>query len=307
MQTLEELNEDFAIPGVLAFAVGHGSLLCAQVTTPSCSATLYLQGAHLTHWQPQHQAPVLFLSQRSHFEPGKAIRGGVPVIFPWFGARTGDRTDGPMHGFARTQIWDVAFAAVSADDLHLTLTLGPTDESRTLGYDNFRVAYELVFGRELTMRMSVANLASGPDASLHFEQALHTYLAVGSAKDVRIHGLAGTDYLDKTDDFKRKQQTEDILTFTGTTDRPYLNTEATVTLEDPVLQRRILVSKRGSKTTVIWNPWTEVTATLNDMAPDEWQQMTCIETANAAENAITLRPKEAHTMEAHITIEPISS
>jgi len=299
MQTLTELNEHFAIPGVLDFKEGNGGLLCAEVTTGAYSATLYLHGAHLTQWQPTGQAPVLFLSEHSHFALDTPIRGGVPVIFPWFGPRTGERTDGPMHGFARLQVWNVAFAAVSGDDLHLTLTLGPSEESGGLGYDNFRVAYEVVLGRELTLRLSVAN---GGAQELRFEEALHTYFAVGSAQDVRIHGLGGTEYLDKTDGFKRKQQEEEVLRLTGTTDRPYLNTTATVTLEDPALGRKIVVAKQGSETTVVWNPWAEGSKTLADFGDEEWREMTCVETANAGEDVVTLRAQEAHTMEAKISV-----
>jgi glucose-6-phosphate 1-epimerase len=308
MQTLTELNDQFGIPHVLVFAEGKGGLLCAQITTEACTATLYLQGSHLVHWQPAGQKPVLFLSDRSNYAPGKAIRGGVPVIFPWFGARTGARTDGPMHGFARTQLWQVAFAAVSGKDLHLTLTLGPTDESRGLGYDHFRVAYELILGSTLTLRISVVNLDPEEQAGtpMHFEEALHSYLAVGEPEHLRIYGLGQTEFLDKTDGFKRKKQTDDVLTLHEQTDRPYLNTTATVTVEDPDLGRRLVVAKQGSKTTVVWNPWSELAAKMSDFPAEGWRGMTCIETANAAENAVTLKPKEAHTMEAKISVEPFS-
>jgi glucose-6-phosphate 1-epimerase len=307
MQTLEELNEHFAIPGALTFAVGDGGLIVARVNTPACAAEIYLHGAHLTAWQPGGHAPVLFLSERSAFAEDKAIRGGVPVIFPWFGARTATsespRTDGPSHGFARTSLWQVAFAALAGDDLHLTLTLGPNEASRTLGFDQFQLAYELVLGAELRMRLTVANQAEVP---LHFEEALHTYLAVGDATQVEILGLADTEFLDKTEGFQRKRQTEEVLKFTKETDRPYLNTAATVTLKDPVLKRRITVSKTNSLTTVVWNPWPEVTVKLPDMNPESWRSMTCIETANAVENAITLAPRSAHTMEAHIRVAELA-
>jgi len=152
------------------------------------------------------------------------------------------------------------------------------------------------------MRLTVANHAESP---LHFEEALHTYLAVGDAPQVEIRGLANTEFLDKTDGFQRKRQTEDVLTLTKETDRPYLNTAATVTLDDPILHRRIVVAKTKSLTTVIWNPWVEVSAKLPDMSADGWRGMTCIETANAVENAITLAPHTAHTMEAHLRVEEL--
>jgi glucose-6-phosphate 1-epimerase len=306
MQVLEDLNDQFAIPGALTFASGNGGLVAAHVATSSCTAEIYLHGAHLTSWQPAGHAPALFLSERSTFKAGTPIRGGVPIIFPWFGPRTATpenpRTDGPSHGFARTSLWQVAFAALAGDDLHLTFTLAPDETSRSLGFDHFQLAYELVLGAELRMRLTVANHAESP---LHFEEALHTYLAVGDAAEVQIRGLGDTEFLDKTDGFQRKRQADEILTLTKETDRPYLNTAATVTLDDPILHRRIVVAKTNSLTTVVWNPWAEVSAKLPDLGPDGWRSMTCIETANAAENAITLAPREAHTMEAHLRVQEL--
>jgi glucose-6-phosphate 1-epimerase len=305
---IQTLTDHFAIPGVLSFAQNEHGLIRASVTTNHCAAEVYLQGAHLTHWQPAGHKPVLFLSERSAFAPGKAIRGGVPIIFPWFGPRTATsenpRTDGPSHGFARTALWDLSFAAVAGDDLHLTFTLGPSEISRGLGFDHFRLAYQLVLGRELRMLLTIANQSATP---LHMEEALHTYLSVGDARQVRISGLADTEFIDKTDNFQHKHQTEQVLKLTGETDRPYLNTEQTVTLDDPVLHRRIAVSKSNSKMTVVWNPWSALSASLADMTPDGWQQMTCIETANAATNSLTLQPGEHHTMEAIITVQELAA
>jgi glucose-6-phosphate 1-epimerase len=305
---LQQLTDNFSIPGVLAFSENVNGLIRATITTTSCNAELYLQGAHLTRWEPDGHKPVLFLSERSSFTPGKAIRGGIPIIFPWFGARTATptnpRTDGPSHGFARTADWRLAFAAVAGDDLHLTLTLSPSDTSRALGFDDFQVAYQIVLGAELRVQLTVANLAETP---LHFEEALHTYLAVGDAQQISIIGLSDTEYIDKTDGFKRKRQKESPLRLTGETDRPYVDTLNPVNLDDPVLHRRITIDKSNSKTTVVWNPWSEQTAKLDDMTPNGWVEMTCVETANAADNAITLGPQQAHTMEAHIFVEVMPS
>jgi glucose-6-phosphate 1-epimerase len=295
---LQTLTDSFAILGVLAFDETETGLVRARITTPACTAELFLQGAHLTHWQPAGHGPVLFLSEQSSFAPGKAIRGGVPIIFPWFGARTGTRTDGPSHGFARTETWELAFAALSGDDLHLTLTLAPTDQSRALGFDHFSVALQLILGETLTMRLTVANESGEP---LDIEEAFHTYLTVGDATQVRISGLAGAEYLDKTDHFNRKVQTEPVITLFAETDRLYLNTTTAVTLEDFTLRRVISIVKQGSQSTVIWNPW----KALPDMADDAWQGMTCVETANAADNALTIAPNSTHTMESRISVESL--
>jgi glucose-6-phosphate 1-epimerase len=281
-------------------------LIRAVVDSPTCTAELYLHGSHLTAWQPKGQKPVIFLSEASAFEAGKAIRGGVPIIFPWFGPRTATpssaRTDGPAHGFARTSQWQVAFAAVAGHDLHLTLTLEPNEASRALGYDDFKLAFELILGTELRMRISVVNLGEQP---LHFEEALHTYFTVGDATKIALQGLDGVDFIDKTDSLKRKTQQDAVLKLTGETDRLYLNTKGTVTLDDPQLGRRIHVAKTNSDSTVIWNPWSTLSGKMADMTSENWSRMTCIETVNASDNAITLAPGQAHTMEAHISVEQL--
>jgi len=303
MQTLDQLNASFAIAGVLSFDE-HDSLIRAHITTPACSGEVYLHGAHITAWQPAGQQPGLFLSDKSAFAPDKAIRGGIPLIFPWFGARTAtpesQRTDGPSHGFARIQPWQLDFAAYAADELHLSLTLEPTELSRSLGFDKFLLAYQITFGKELKLRLSVANDGTQP---LHFEEALHTYLHVGDVENARVHGLFETEYLDKTDNFARKTQTEPILTFTGLTDRPYLNTTSPIVVDDPALDRRITVTKANSRTTVVWNPWAN--AGIADMSDDGWHRMLCVESANVGEDAVTLRPQEAHVMETAISIEAL--
>ena len=300
MQTLTELNEKFGVPGVLEFVAGKGGFAEAKVTTPSCTGAVYLYGAHLTAWEPKGAGQLIFVSEKSLFEAGKAIRGGIPLIFPWFGGRQDG--PGPAHGFARTEVWTVALAAQIGDALHLTMVLGPNETSRALGFDKFRVAMEFVFGKQLHVRMSVAN---EDEKALKFEQGFHTYFAVSDIEHVGIHGLKDTEYLDKVDGFKRKTQTEDVLRFTGHVDRPYVNTEADVTLDDEGLKRKIVMQKKGSKTTVVWNPWAEASAAMSDLGAQEWRNFVCIECVNAGENAVTLAPQQAHTMEAVYTVESL--
>ncbi|HTV07764.1 MAG TPA: D-hexose-6-phosphate mutarotase [Candidatus Aquilonibacter sp.] len=303
MQTLDQLTASFSIPGVLSFDE-HNGLLRTSITTPACSGELYLHGAHITAWQPIGQEPALFLSERSSFAPDKAIRGGIPIIFPWFGARTATaespRTDGPSHGFARIQPWKLDFAAYAADELHLSLSLEPTELSRSLGYDNFLLAYQVTFGKQLKLRLSVAN-DSGK--LMQVEEALHTYLRVADVEQVRVHGLFEAEYLDKTENFARRTQTDPVLTLSGVTDRPYLNTTSPIVVDDPLLHRRITVTKSNSNTTVIWNPWEN--AGLADMPSDGWRHMLCVESANASDDALTLRTREAHAMETTLSIEAL--
>jgi glucose-6-phosphate 1-epimerase len=299
---INQLNEHFGLPGVLAFHAPEGGLVRADIMTPHATATVYLQGAHLTAWQPAGHQPAIFTSRKTDLKPGKAIRGGVPIAFPWFATRHDGKT-GPSHGFARIQDWTLAFAALAGDDLHLTFTLGPNDLSRSLGYDHFRLAYQLTIGRALTMQLTVANDAATP---LVFEEALHTYYAVEDIHEIAIAGLDGVSYLDKVDNLQKKLQHGDI-TITGPTDRVYLDTAATCTLNDHAGKRRIVVAKTGSTTTVVWNPWEEGAAKLADMDPTEWHEFVAIETVNAAVDSITLAPGATHTMQARVSVEELST
>jgi glucose-6-phosphate 1-epimerase len=295
---IKQLEEHFAIPGVLAFHATPSGLIYAEITTPQAKATVYLQGAHLTHWQPTGHRPVLFLSRKSDFAPGKPIRGGVPIAFPWFAARH-DGKEGPSHGFARIQDWTLTFAAIAGDDLHLTFTQAPTELSRSLGYDHFRLVSQLTIGPTLTMQLTVANDAETP---LVFEEAMHTYYSVVDIHEVSVDGLDGTHYLDKVDNFKEKVQHGPVRV-TSTTDRVYMNTAATCVIHDEAGKRRITVAKQNSNTTVTWNPWEDGVLKIPDLDPSEWHEYIAVETVNAAANTVTLAPGKTHTMQAHISVE----
>ncbi len=299
---LAQLNDHFGIPGVLAFHATASGLIYADITAKQATATVYLQGAHLTAWQPSGQRPVIFLSRKSEFAPGKPIRGGVPIAFPWFATRH-DGKSGPSHGFARIQDWTLGFAALVGDDLHLTFTLAPTEMSRQLGFDNFRLAYQLIIGRTLTMQLTVGNDAAVP---LLFEEALHTYYAVTDIHEANVTGLEGVTYLDKNDGFKAKQQKGEIV-ITEPTDRVYLNTTSTCVLSDTGGRRRITVAKTGSNTTVVWNPWESGALKIADLDPTEWHEYLAVETVNAAEDAITLAPGGRHVMAAHVSVEDVKA
>ena len=305
VQTADVLNETFALPGMLTFDEPYPGMPRARITTPACTAEFYLQGAHLTRWQPTGTEPVLFLSERSAYVPGKAIRGGVPLVFPWLGAPENSPVKPPAgtpaHGFARIWPGTMHFAALAGEEVHLSVGIDHTPGLRALGYATFQLACEFVLGRELTVRLSVANTGDQP---LVVEEALHAYLAVGNSEQVSVEGLSGTEYLDKTEGFQRERQTEPALAFHGEVDRPYLNTTAALTLVDPVLRRCLRLCKAGSRTTVTWNPGAAAAAKLADLGPDEWQRFVCLETANAADNVLTLAPQEAHTMEMRLRVEP---
>jgi glucose-6-phosphate 1-epimerase len=297
------LNEQFGLAGVLRFEE-HGELIRAQVSLPSCEATAYLQGAHLTHWKPSGQTPALFMSERSAFVPGKAIRGGVPICFPWFGGRS-DGGSGPSHGFARIEPWELAFAALmpdaAGDSLQLTFVLGPTELSRSLGFDHFRIACEMVLGATLTMRLTVANLGDKP---LRFEEALHSYFSVADVHQAPVTGLESAEYLDKRDHNLQKTAPDGPLQLTSFSDRVFPANTASTIIHDAGNQRIFRIEKQNSATTVVWNPWSDGSATLADLGPDSWLTFLCVEAANTGSDSITLEPGATHTMTLSVRVEP---
>jgi glucose-6-phosphate 1-epimerase len=175
--------------------------------------------------------------------------------------------------------------------------------SRSLGYDQFRLVYQLSIGRALTVKLTVANDADTP---LVFEEAMHTYYSIADICEARVTGLEGTSYLDKMEKMRERVQ-DGVIAITGPTDRIYLNTAATCVLHDPIGRRRITVGKANSKTTVIWNPWESGALKLTDLDPNEWRVFLAIETVNAAANEVTLAPGATHTMQAHINVEDIEA
>ena len=296
--TADEIHAAHGIPGVLRFEDTPGGLVRAIITGPHAGATVYLHGAHVTGWTPAGQRPVLFTSSRSRYEPGIAIRGGVPIVFPWFGPRA-DGVAGPLHGFARIVEWSLERARLRPDGaVELSLALDPNQASRSAGYDAFHLRFRVAVGAALEMELEVHNRSGAP---LRFEEALHTYFAVADIRQVAVTGLGDTTYVDKTAAFARKQS-ESPIRIARETDQVHLNTASRCEIEDPVWRRIIAVEKEGSDTTVVWNPWIDKTRTIADMAPDDWQGMLCLETANALDNAVVLPPGGTHRMRATIRI-----
>src|SRR3984885_5885982 len=295
-----KLANQFNIPNALRFEDESGGLVRAVISTPAAEADLYLQGAHVTHWTPRGQRPVLFVSPKSLFTPGKAIRGGIPIIFPWFGPR-GDGRPGPAHGFARTTEWAVEGTKLLNNGyVEITLMLAPDETSKGLGYASFHARFRVTIGPSLEMELEIRNEAGQP---FTYEEALHTYFAIADIRQVSVSGLEGTTFIDKTDGFKRKRLGNQPLEIAKETDQVHLSTKATCVIHDPVWQRRIIVEKSGSDRTVVWNPWIEKTKDMSDMAPDDWQNMLCVETANAADNAVHLPPGASHKLTASVRVE----
>ena len=284
-------------PPSTSVVVGNGGLSKVLVTSPEAEGEIYLHGAHITSWKPAGKYEVLFLSSKSLWKDGHAIRGGVPICFPWFGAKADDPS-APAHGFVRTKEWQLE-STVHADEGTIVSMFTESDQGTKRWWPaQFRLAFRVTFGHDLKLELVVTNTGNQP---LRFEEALHAYHRVGNIHNARVRGLQGLTYIDKTDSNKRKSQDGDIAVVSET-DRVYLDTTSAIELDDPALRRRANVAKENSRTTVIWNPWVEKAHAMADFGDDEWTQMICIESSNVGDFAVDLPPGGQHAMKAIVRV-----
>ena len=300
MQNLDALKP-FSIPGQLAFRVGPGGLPYADLANTGGTASICLQGAHLTAFQPRAQrAPVVWLSEAARFAPGKSIRGGVPVCWPWFGAHAGDPVY-PAHGFARTVPWEVVDSGSADGATTITLRLEFSDATRAQWPHDTPLELHISMADVLDLELTTLNAGEAP---VMLGEALHSYLHIGDIAEVELRGLDGCAYLDKTEAFARGQQSGP-LRFASEIDRVYVNTLAECVIDDARLGRRIHIAKQGSASTVVWTPWGQKAAAMGDYTADGWRSMLCVESANAADNVLTLRPGEAHVLAVRYSAETL--
>ncbi len=281
---------------------GAGGLRQVAVNTPACTAEVYLHGGHVTAWQPVGAGPVLFVSTRSAYQDGKAIRGGVPICFPWFGPASADiearHPAPPLHGYARTNAWQLRSLGRSGADITMTFGL-PELPARGLFWPfDADVRFHVQFGSNLQMKLEVTSRHATP---MRYEAALHTYFAVSDVHQTRVHGLRGTRFLDKTRGMAAFVEENDFIEFHGETDRVYQDTTATCTIEDRGAGRRLVNEKIGSASTVVWNPAEQKGRDIG-IADAEWKQFVCVETAAVGDCAIRLNPGESHTLGAIVSV-----
>jgi glucose-6-phosphate 1-epimerase len=278
----------YELPGRLTFDEGNGGLPRALVSTPWSRAEIYLQGAHVTGFQKTGEPPLLFLSGSAEFAQGKPIRGGVPVIFPWFGPREAL----PAHGFARTATWHVVESSV-LDDGAVSLRL------RLPGTGDCEVEFFVTVGETLIMELSVRNTA---DKEFAFETCLHSYFQISAIDAISISGLENGRYFDKVAGTTTVEGPAP-LRIAGEVDRVYSGTSAAVEIRDPGFQRMIHVGKSGSRSTVVWNPWVEKSKSLSDFGDEDYRQMVCVESGNIGEDAVLLPPGEVARLTVTISSE----
>lgn len=213
------------------------------------------------------------MSPHAEAGAGQAIRGGIPIIFPQFGAHG----PGLRHGFARVLEW-VHVAGTSATD-RARFVLGDSEYSLGLWPHPFRAELEVVVMED---RLSTAlTISNRGEQAFEFSVAVHTYLRISDIGTITIAGLQGLEYLDATGDGRREVQREATLGFAGEVDRVYCGSGArALVLEDAGSTLRICAE--GFADTVVWNPGAELAAGMSDLGAGNHGGFVCVEPANVA-------------------------
>ncbi len=290
---IAQANDEFGIPGVLAICAGNGGLPLISIENGFASASVSIHGAQVLSYRPlTEREDLLFVSRQASFEPGKAIKGGIPVCWPWFGPDPQQRGRGD-HGFARDRSWQLLATEARVDgSTGLLLGLRDDDGTRALWPHPFSLELEIIVGETLDLRLTTRNTGEVP---IQITQALHAYFKVGDVRRAQVLGLAGHDYIDKVADGARATQSGPI-NIDGPVNRIYLDTTDTLIVDDPSLGRSIHIEREGSRSAVVWNPWIEQSRAMADFADDEYPRMICVETTNAADDRLSVAPGEARRL-----------
>lgn len=289
-----------ALPASVRLGIGQGGLPLVRVNARAGQASVYLQGAHVTNWTPAGGPSVLWMSEFGEFAPGRPLRGGVPVCFPWFGPNQTDAT-APVHGFARLADWRLLKAHEAGDDVVLVFCLTDTAATRSSVWPwRFEAEYTVTVGATLGLALQISNLDVVP---VTFEEAFHTYLGVPDIHAVSVSGFEDLAFIDRLADPEAQVAEGRPVTVSKETDRIYLGTGNEALISDGT-GRTLSIATEGSASRVIWNPWHAKAAAMADFGADEWTGMICVETANVRGDRVRLTPGESHTMSAEITQLP---
>lgn len=259
-----------------------------EIDHPTCSARVALHGAQVISWQPVDEEEVLYLSPDAVFKEGKAIRGGLPICWPWFNAHP-TNPEMPSHGIARIRFW--SFVSASESDEGVTLQF-------EMAEGIWNAALTLKIGEALEVILETRNPNEIP---IVVSGAIHPYFVVSDIEQVRIVNLDGANYLDTVGEATQRKQ-KGALSFKGEVDSIY-DSSSDVLLVDDLSGRTLLIEKSGSPSTVVWNPWVEKSAALKDLPDDGYQKFCCIEAAIANDKAVIVMPGTSSILGMRISVE----
>jgi glucose-6-phosphate 1-epimerase len=255
----------------------------------SC-AEIYLLGANLTHFQPKGEEKVIFDGKDSYILPNKSAHFGIPICWPWFGPHPTDSTL-PQHGFARNMLWEIIETkTLKTGETSVTLQLTENVDTLALFPHCFKLILTFTIGKTLTIKLTTHNRSK---QVMTITQALHSYFFVSHIQNIHIEGLEDISYLDQLDYHNIKQSSSPIE-IEKELDRIYIDTDNTCSIIDPLLKRKIVVKKKHSNTTVVWNPGAK--NSLHDIGKDKYSKFVCIESANTQNDTIKIEPNESYSI-----------
>jgi len=296
--SINVLNDQYGIQGYIEFKEGESGFSFAHINNCNGEAVISLYGGQVTHFQLKGDEPILWMSHLSEFIPGKAIRGGIPVCWPWFGPHPNDSLL-PQHGIARISNWSVVDTSLLAgEQVRIILRCDQDKIDQLAKWEGVELELSITLGKTLSLDLCTRNLRR---EAIMVGGALHTYFRVEDIHQIAVQGLEATHYRDKIDQYKRKFQKERVV-FTGETDREYLDTKSDCILIDKAISRSFKVSKEGSNTTVLWNPWQDRSEKMTDFSDDGFRQMVCIEAAITANDEQIIAPGESHILSQTIAL-----
>lgn len=277
------------LPATVTRRESDSGLVFLDVNHPLAQASLCLQGAHLVSYQASGSEPLLWVSEAESYQIGQAIRGGIPICWPWFGAHP-SVPQASAHGFVRTTNWTLE--NVSSDAAAVVLRL--TYLAHSQPHWPFCAALCLVITVGATLRLELTTTNTGTDA-FNLTQALHTYFDIRDIQQVSLAGIGTAAYDDSVlgEYFPSAAESLGDLRFEREVDRIYYPTESLVLKAG---QRRIGITVQGSNSTVVWNPWVAKSARLSHFKPDDYLRMVCVEAANAGRDSIALKARASHTL-----------
>jgi len=281
------LNERFGLERRLRFTEGKSGMTKVELTFDQARLELYLQGAHITRYQPAAGIEVLWMSDSALYQPGKALRGGIPLCWPWFGAHA-YHSDMPQHGYARTSQFQISSTRADHQVTSIILTL---DAAQT-PLPDFALEFEIRLSDVLWMEMRSQNLSA---STLTLSNALHSYFAISNRQQVTIPSVTQLTYLDKPQNYRSQQQTSAII-FDSEVDRVYQAPPARIDFFDQERNINTSIESWGNNNLVIWNPGEQKARQMNDFDDNGFEQMICIEPANALAQSVNLLPGEYHRL-----------
>lgn len=293
MQTIDQLTGRFSITDEVGFEELTPGYPVVRIRNAHAKASITLHGAHLTDYCLNNEPPIIFTSNAAVFQKGIAIRGGIPVCWPWFNAHPSDSSQ-PAHGYARINFWNLEKTESSREGTRLVFSLPPQDGS------NLATMLEFHVGKDLQLALHTINIGKSKET---FSEALHSYFAVTDSRQTLVHGLDGEHYIN-TVGVESTQQQQGPVTFPDEIDRIYQSDRHTI-IEDLVTHRQIRVAKSGSNSTIVWNPGQKKGTSMKDLPDNEIHHFVCVESANVRNQSITLAPGENHIL--HLRISTASS